>query len=66
LVLASHEFDPHLPAFTGRARLTGAGRPGLRLAAWRTTWGCLQNNRVYAARYRHLTTRQHHKPKPTS
>jgi transposase len=51
--------------FTGRARLTGAGRPGLRLAAWRTTWGCLQNNRVYAARYRHLTTRAHHRLKPT-
>ena len=51
--------------FTGRARLTGAGRPGLRLAAWRATWGCLQNNRVYAARYRHLTTREHHKLTPT-
>ena len=44
--------------FTGKARLTGAGRPGLRLAAWRATWAALQNNRVYAARYRHLTTRR--------
>jgi transposase len=34
--------------FTGRARLTGAGRPGLRVAAWRAVWGCLQTNRVYA------------------
>jgi transposase len=43
--------------FTGRARLTGAGRPALRAAAWRAVWGCLQTNRVYANRYRHLTTR---------
>jgi transposase len=51
--------------FTGRARLSGAGRPGLRAAAWRATWGCLQHNRVYAARYRHLTTRETNKLKPT-
>ena len=51
--------------FTGRARLTGAGRPGLRLAAWRATWAALQNNRVYAARYRHLTTREVNKLTPT-
>ena len=51
--------------FTGRARLTGAGRPHLRVAAWRAVWGCLQNNRVYAARYRHLTTREANKLKPT-
>jgi len=43
--------------FTGRARLTGAGRPALRAAAWRAVWGCLHTNRVYATRYRHLTTR---------
>jgi hypothetical protein len=24
-------------------------------------WGCLHTNRVYAARYRHLTTRQQNK-----
>ena len=29
----------------------------MRGAAWRAVWGCLQTNRVYAARYRHLTTR---------
>ena len=51
--------------FAGRARLTGAGRPGLRVAAWRATWAALQNNRVYAARYRHLTTRQVNKLTPT-
>ena len=44
--------------FTGRARVTGAGRPQLRVAAWRAVWGCLQTNRVYAARYRHLTGRE--------
>jgi len=26
-------------AFVGRTKLTGQGRPGLRLAAWRTVWG---------------------------
>ena len=51
--------------FTGKARLTGAGRPRLRVAAWRAVWGCLQTNRVYAARYRHLTTRETNKLKPT-
>ena len=51
--------------FTGRARLTGAGRPRLRVAAWRAVWGCLQTNRVYAARYRHLTTRETNKLTPT-
>jgi transposase len=25
--------------FTGRTKLTGQGRPGLRLAAWRAVWG---------------------------
>jgi transposase len=51
--------------FTGKARLTGAGRPALRTAAWRAVWGCLQTNKVYAARYRHLTTREQNKLKPT-
>ena len=51
--------------FAGRARVTGAGRPLLRAAAWRAVWGCLQTNRVYAARYRHLTTRDTNKLTPT-
>ncbi len=51
--------------FTGKARLTGAGRPGLRLAAWRAIWGTLHANPVHAARYRHLTTRAEHPLKPT-
>jgi transposase len=52
-------------AFVGRTRLTGKGRPGLRVAAWRAVWGALQTNTVYANRYRHLTTREHNKLKPT-
>lgn len=44
--------------FIGRTKLTGAGRPGLRLAAWRAVWGTQRGNTVYAARYRHLTSRQ--------
>ena len=51
--------------FAGKARLSGAGRPGLRTAAWRAVWGCLPNNSVYATRYRHLTTRDQNKLKPT-
>jgi len=51
--------------FAGKARLSGAGRPRLRAAAWRAVWGCLQNNRVHAARYRHLTTREANRLKPT-
>ena len=48
-----------------QARLSGAGRPRLRVAAWRAVWGCLQTNRVYAARYRHLTSRETNQLKPT-
>jgi len=47
--------------FTGRTKLTGQGRPGLRLAAWRAVWGALRANPVYAARYTHLTTRERNK-----
>ncbi len=51
--------------YTGRTKLTGQGRPRLRVAAWRAVWGSLQTNTVYAARYRHLTTREHNKLTPT-
>jgi transposase len=47
--------------FTGRTKLTGQGRPRLRLAAWRTVWGAQKANQVYAARYRHLTGREQNK-----
>ena len=44
--------------FIGRTKLTGQGRPGLRLAAWRAVWGAQRANPVYAARFTHLTNRQ--------
>jgi transposase len=52
-------------AFTGRTKLTGQGRPGLRLAAWRAVWGAQRANPVYRARYQHLTSREHNKLRPT-
>jgi transposase len=52
-------------AFTGRTRLTGQGRPGLRLAAWRAVWGAQRANPVYGARYQHLTSREQNKLTPT-
>jgi transposase len=51
--------------FVGRTKLTGQGRPRLRVAAWRAVWGSLQTNTVYAARYRHLTGREHNRLTPT-
>jgi transposase len=51
--------------FVGRTKLTGQGRPRLRLAAWRTVWGAQRANPVYAARYRYLTTREQNKLTPT-
>src|SRR3954470_3171268 len=51
--------------FVGRTKLTGQGRPGLRLAAWRAVWGAQRANPVYGARYRHLTTREDNKLPPT-
>jgi transposase len=47
--------------FVGRTKLTGQGRPALRLAAWRAVWGAQRDNAVYAARYQHLTTRETNK-----
>src|SRR5215469_5631082 len=44
--------------FTGRTKLTGQGRPALRLAAWRAVWGAQRANPVYAARFAHLTGRE--------
>jgi transposase len=42
---------------TGQARVSRRGRPGLRAAAWRAVWGGLRHNRVLAAKYAHLTSR---------
>ena len=47
--------------FVGRTKLTGQGRPGLRLAAWRAVWGAQRAHPVYAARYQRVTTRQTNK-----
>jgi transposase len=52
-------------SFVGRTKLTGQGRPALRLAAWRAVWGAQRANPVYAARYAHLTTREHNKLRVT-
>jgi transposase len=52
-------------AHAGRTRLTGQGRPGLRLAAWRAVWAAQRANPVYRARYQYLTSREHNKLTPT-
>ncbi|WP_327138840.1 IS110 family transposase [Nocardia sp. NBC_01327] len=51
--------------FTGRSKLTGQGRPSLRLAAGCGVWGAQRTNPVYAARYRHLTSRDTNPLTPT-
>ncbi len=38
-------------AFEGQAHISRRGRPGLRLAAWRTVWPMLVHNPVLAAKY---------------
>ena len=48
-------------AHQGKTGISGKGRPGLRLAAWRAVWAALPNNRVLAARFRYLTTREHNR-----
>ena len=44
-------------AFRGRTVISRRGRPGLRLAAWRATWGVLRHCGVLAARHAAFTTR---------
>lgn len=41
----------------GTTTISGKGRPGLRLAAWRAVFSALRHNPVFLARYTHLTTR---------
>lgn len=48
-------------SYTGKTAISGRGRPTLRLAAWRAVWGALHANPVLAARYQHLTSREHNK-----
>ena len=45
-------------ATQGKTSISGRGRPGLRLAAWRAVWAAMPNNPVMAARFTYLTTRQ--------
>jgi transposase len=45
----------------GKTAISGKGRPGLRLAAWRAVWAALPNNPVLAARFTYLTTREHNR-----
>jgi transposase len=51
--------------FVGRTKVTGQGRPGLRLAAWRAGYAAMKSNGVYAARFAHLTGRDGNKLSPT-
>jgi len=43
--------------FHGKTPISGRGRPGLRVAAWRAVWAALPNNEVMAAKFTRLTTR---------
>lgn len=47
--------------YQGKTSISGRGRPALRLAAWRAVWAALPNNPVMAARFTHLTTREHNR-----
>jgi transposase len=44
-------------SFHGRTSISGRGRPGLRLAAWRAVFAALRANPVLAVRHAHLTGR---------
>jgi len=44
--------------YQGKTSISGRGRPGLRVAAWRAVWAALPSNPVMAAKFTHLTTRE--------
>jgi transposase len=48
-------------AAQGKTHISGRGRPGLRLAAWRAVWAAMPNNPVMAARFGYLTTRDNNR-----
>ena len=48
-------------AAQGKTSISGRGRPGLRLAAWRAVWAAMPNNPVMAARFAYLTTRENNR-----
>jgi transposase len=50
--------DNESGTFKGASRISGRGRPGLRLAVWRAVWGALPHNAVYRQRHQYLTTRE--------
>ena len=47
--------------YQGKTSISGRGRPTLQVAAWRAVWAALPNNPVMAARFAHLTTREHNR-----
>ncbi len=47
--------------YQGKTPISGRGRPGLRVAAWRAVWAVLPNNPVMAAQFTHLTTRENNR-----
>ena len=47
--------------YQGKTSISGRGRPGLRVAAWRAVWAALPNNPVMAAKFTHLTTRDNNR-----
>jgi transposase len=47
--------------YQGKTSISGRGRPGLRIAAWRAVWAAMPNNPVMAARFTYLTTRDHNR-----
>jgi transposase len=47
--------------YQGKTSISGRGRPGLRVAAWRAVWAALPNNPVMAARFTYLTSRDHNR-----
>ncbi len=57
--------DNQSGAYADTTRISGRGRPALRLAAWRAVWGALHANPVLRARHAHLTSRDHHQLTPT-
>jgi transposase len=48
----------------GKTQISRRGRPALRLAAWRAVWGALPHNPVLAAKFTHLTHRDHDRLAP--
>ena len=48
-------------AAQGKTSISGRGRPGLRLAAWRAVWAAMPDNPVMTARFAYLTTRENNR-----